>query len=515
MQVFLFVETLFKKGYTKFNMNSKALFFRIFLVVVVSSSLFGAEKKSPNFLFILMDDLGWADVGFNNPQSFYETPNLDKLAESSVVFSNAYSVSSVCSPSRFGIETGRYPTRDMLTNFLSGKRTGKFAPALLNENISKDEICLAQKMKEQNYITFFAGKYHLGKDEASLPDKRGYDINKGGMGAGSPVGKYYSPYKNPKLIDGIKGEYLPERITREAQEFLKSSKEGKPFFAMVAYYLVHTPLVAPESKVKKYADKAQKMGLDDAKAFRQIKQIWATDDMRKERVVQSNPTYAAMVEVMDDCVGKLMNTLKEENLLDDTVIIFFSDNGGLSTGEAHSTSNMPLKAGKGWNYEGGIRVPMLISIPKKFLSASEKSTDRQIFKCNTPVSGIDFFPTICELGSVKISHKIDGDSLVKILSKQSEMHSDIYWHYPHYSNQGGLPSGAIRSGDWKLIESFEDGSCELFNLVCDISETTDIAQENPEKVKELKAKLHAWYKSVDAKFLEPLGENKNPWRPQD
>ncbi len=494
----------------------KASFFKVvlFASAALLSSLSCAENAHPNFLLIIADDLGWADVAVNNPKTFYETPNLDGLAKSGVNFTNGYSVSSVCSPSRYAIETGKYPTRAGLTNFLYGKRNARFASANLAEGVPAGDITIAQMMKRARYSTFFAGKYHLGSDKSCWADKKGYDINLGGAGRGSPgKGGYFSPYNNPRLEDGPAGEYLPERLTAEAQKFL-NSKHGAPFFACVSYYLVHTPLMAPKPLVEKYEKKAKALGLNPEGEYKNIEQVWPDAGERRARTVQSNPTYAAMVETLDTCVGRLISTLKDAGLYEDTVIIFFSDNGGLSTAEGHATSNEPLRAGKGWTYEGGVRVPMFVSVPKKFLKSSEDKNGRAMFECPVPVSGADFYPTVCALAGINIGHPVDGESMENILSKKSDEHKPIFWHYPHYSNQGGMPSGGVRSGDWKLIESFEDGAVELYDISKDISETRNLASENPKKVAELKALLHAWYKDVGAEFLQPLGENKNPWRPE-
>jgi len=492
----------------------RSVFFAATALILTSACFARAEAKRPNVLFILVDDLGWADIGFNNPDTFYETPNVDALAEEAVNFTSGYSVNPVCSPSRYGIETAKYPTRAGLTNFLAGERKGRFAPAPLTKQISRDEITIARKFKEGGYATFFAGKYHLGTPQECWPENLGYDINKGGCGFGSPK-SYFSPYKNPRLSDGPDGEYLPLRLAAETKKFLEENK-GKPFFAMLSFYLVHTPLKTDKKLEAKYAAKAAKLGLNPKGEFKQLlPQVWPIDEPRLTRINQSNPAYAAMMETMDSAVGIVLNTLKEQGLKDDTIVVFFADNGGLSTGEAFSTSNLPLKGGKGWVYEGGVREPAIIAVPEKFLNPSSNSGKYVNFKCDVPVASIDFYPTLCELAGIKINHDIDGVSLTEILKQKADARGAIFWHYPHYSNQGGMPAGAVREGDWKLIESFEDGALELYNLKEDVGENNNLAYENPQKAAELKAKLHAWYKVTGAKFLERLDGGPEAWRPQD
>ncbi len=471
-----------------------------------------AQTKKPNILFILADDLGWADVGFNNPNTFYETPNIDSLANSGVVFTNAYASSPVCSPSRYSVETGKYPVRSGITNFLVGKREGKFAPAELTENMG-EERTIAQMMKLAGYNTFFAGKYHLGTKPECMPQNRGYDINFGGCGYGMPRGKnfYFSPYNNPALKDGPKGEYLPYRLTDEICKYISSLDASKPVFIMAAYYLVHTPLMSKKALVEKYRKKRDAINRNGLEEFRRERQVWPVASARVDKLVQDSPEYAAMMEALDTCVGRLLDSLKKSGLYDDTIIIFASDNGGLSTGEAFSTSNAPLRCGKGWLYEGGIRVPTVISVPNKFINGK---SGRANFKCNIPISNVDFYATLCDFAGVSAG-KTDGISLKAALSGGSLPKRAIFWHYPHYSNQGGFPGGAIRLGDWKLLEDFEDGRVELYNISKDLSETKDLSNENPQIRDDLRKKLHSWYAETGAKFLKPKSAGQKPWRPDE
>jgi arylsulfatase A-like enzyme len=476
---------------------------KITLLVLLTFGSGLVAAQPPNILFFLVDDLGYMDIGANNPHTFYETPNIDALAASGMRFTDGYAANPVCSPTRYSIMTGKYPSRVDATNFFSGAREGMFRPAPLNDVMPLEEITLAEALKTAGYKTFFAGKWHLGPSEEYWPEKQGFDINKGGWTRGGPflAGKYFSPYGNPRLEDGPKGEHLPHRLANETMKFMEANKEG-PFLAYLSFYSVHTPLMAPEALVKKYEKKAERLGLVGKEEFATEEQVLPGQAERKVRISQQHAVYAAMMESMDTNVGRVLNKLEELGIADNTVVCFMSDNGGLSTSEGLPTSNLPLRGGKGWTYEGGIREPYLIRWPGKTKPGSVN---------NTPVCSIDFYPTLMEIAGAKIKHPIDGVSLVPELRQSGSIQREaLYWHYPHYSNQGGIPSGAIRMGDWKLIERFEDGRLHLYNLKNDISEQNDLAEKEPARVSSMKAKLHAWYKEVDAKFLQP----KEPWRPE-
>jgi arylsulfatase A-like enzyme len=283
----------------------------------------------------------------------------------------------------------------------------------------------------------------------------------------------------------------------------------QPFLAYLAFYSVHTPLMAPQHLVDKYAAKAKRLGLDGAEAFAKEEQVWPdAKQPRMVRTLQAHATYAAMVESMDTAVGRVLSALDQHGLTDNTIVCLTSDNGGLSTSEGSPTSNLPLRGGKGWLYEGGIREAFLIRAPGV---TKPGSTSDQ------PVISIDFYPTIAELTGVEISDSqiVDGVSLVPLLRGGDRLSRDsLYWHYPHYSNQGGFPGGAIRSGDWKLIERLEDGRRHLYNLASDVGETTDLAASQPARVRAMTQALHDWYRQVDAKFLRPRAEDGPlPWRP--
>jgi len=458
----------------------------------------------PNIVFFLVDDLGYMDVSPNNPATFYETPHVQKLADSGMRFSNGYAANPVCSPTRYSIMTGRHPSRPDATNFFAGKRGGRFKPARLHDRMDLDEVTFAEALKEAGYRTCYSGKWHLGPTEAFWPKHQGFDVNNGGHARGMPP-SYFSPYRNPRLADGPKGEFLTARLTDASLAFIEANKD-QPFLLYHAFYTVHTPLQAPAELKKKYEAKARKLA--PAPEFGEEEQALPSRAVRKVRIQQKHATYAAMVESMDHSVGRILDRLQALGLDDNTVVCFTSDNGGLSTSEGSPTSNLPLRGGKGWTYEGGIRVPYLIRWPGVTKPASV---------CTAPVVSMDFFPTlleICGLAPRPAQHQ-DGRSLVSLLKGGKHIDRDaLYWHYPHYSNQGGIPSGAIRSGDWKLIERFEDGRVHLYNLASDLSEQKDLAGEQPERADAMRKKLHAWYAEVDAKFLQPLkADGEKPWKP--
>jgi arylsulfatase A-like enzyme len=460
----------------------------------------------PNIVFILVDDLGYMDIGANNPETFYETPNIDKLAQTGMRFTNGYAANPVCSPTRYSIMTGKFPSRVDATNYFAGKRGSRFLPAPLNDRMPLEEITLAEALRTNNYATFFAGKWHLGPTEEFWPTKQGFDINKGGHRAGGPfkAGKYFVPYANPRLKDGPPGEHLTARLGEETANFIRQHKDQN-FLAYLSFYSVHTPLMAPAELVKKYQAKAKRLGLVDREAFAEEEQVWPDAKQRKVRILQAHATYAAMVESMDRAVGRVLDTLDELGLTGHTIVCLTSDNGGLSTSEGSPTSNLPLRGGKGWLYEGGIREAFLIRVP---------GTTEPGSVCEVPVMSIDFYPTLMELTGTKTSHQVDGISLLPVLSGKTLQRRSLYWHYPHYSNQGGFPGGAIRTGDWKLVERYEDGSVHLYNLSDDIGETHDLARENQQRVATMRQDLHRWYKTVDAKFLRAKPDGPQPWRPQ-
>jgi arylsulfatase A-like enzyme len=445
----------------------------------------------PNVVFILADDLGWRDLGCFG-STFYETPHLDHLAATGMRFTQAYAACPVCSPTRASIMTGKYPPRTGITDYIATNRFNqpekwprptRLLPTPYADRLSLSEITLAEALKPAGYATFFAGKWHLGP-QGFYPENQGFEVNKGGGEWGSPPGgrHYFSPYGNKKLPDGPPGEHLPARLAKETCEFITAHRDG-PFFAYLSFYSVHIPLMARADLQRKYEDKAKTLK-HDGPAF-------GRERANQVRLIQDHPVYAGMVDAMDQAVGTVMKTLDDLGLSDHTIVIFMSDNGGLSTAEGTPTSNVPLRAGKGWLYEGGIREPMIIRAPGVTAAGSI---------CDTPVMSIDFYPTILELTGTPLpsSQSVDGRSLVPLLHGRTIAPRALFWHYPHYGNQGGAPAGAIRDGDWKLIEWYEDGQHELFDLRDDPGEQHNRASEKPMKVRELAARLDSWRRSVGA-----------------
>jgi arylsulfatase A-like enzyme len=443
------------------------------------------EKQPPNFVFILVDDLGWADVKCNYPASFYDTPNIDKLAENGVRFTQAYAANPVCSPTRAALMTGKHPNRVNITDWIPGNDP-KNRPLLGpqdRENLALEETTLAEKLKEKGYKTCFVGKWHLG-DEGYFPEDQGFDINIGGHHRGSPPGGYYSPYKNPKLTDGPKGEYLTDRLTNESIQFIEKNKEN-PFFLYLAFYTVHTPIQAAEGHFEKYKTKRKALNIEEVPHKRE------GDGWTK--MVQENAAFASMVASMDENVGRVLEALKEHDLDENTWIIFTSDNGGLSTLHRKNapTSNGPLRAGKGWCYEGGIRVPLIISGPE-VEKPGRVSEEMAV--------SMDYYTTILNLAGVEHESN-DGVNLLPLLTESKRLdRNELLWHFPHYHGSAWKPGSALRKGDWKLVVHYEDERTELFNLVDDPGEKTDVSGKFPEKVKELNIILDKKLEETGAKF---------------
>lgn len=464
------------------------------------------EQKKPNIVFILVDDLGVMDIGAYNPDTFYETPNVDRLARTSVRFTNGYAANPVCSPTRYSIMTGKYPSRVDATNWFSGKRAGRFMPAPLNDIMPLEEVSLAETLGSAGYRTAFVGKWHLGPSEEYWPEAQGFDINVAGHHRGSPPGGYFAPFKNPRLEDHEQGEFLTERLTDESLKIMDKFQDD-PFLLYLSFYTVHTPLQAPPKLVEKYKAKAERLGLTGKTEFADEEQVWPIDAKRQVRILQKHPTYAAMVESMDTAVGRVLDKLEQLGIADNTIVCFTADNGGLSTSEGSPTSNLPYRGGKGWVYEGGIREAYMIRWP----GVAKPAT------CDEPVMSIDFYATLADAAGAQPQKDqiVDGQSLVPLLrgEKESLGRQDLYWHYPHYSNQGGFPGGAVRSGDWKLVERYEDGRVHLYNLKDDPGEQNDLAAQNPERVAQMRGRLHKWYMDVDAKFLQPKKDGPQPWQP--
>ena len=426
-----------------------------------------SELEKPNFVFILMDDLGWMDLSCYGSK-FYETPNIDRLATQGMRFTNAYAACPVCSPTRASILTGKYPARLQLTDWIPGHKqeNPKLLVPKFYQELPLRETTIAETLKAAGYVSASIGKWHLGR-EPYYPEKQGFDLNFGGTYQGNQP-SYFYPYGIKNIKTGVEGEYLTDRLTNEAEKFIEANRD-RPFFLYLSHYAVHTPLAGKPEVVEKYKKKV-KPGMD-----------------------QNNPVYAAVIESVDESVGRIMAKLDDLKLADNTVLIFFSDNGGLTD----VTSNAPLRLGKGHLYEGGTRDPLIIRWPGKVQAGS---------LCHTPMISTDFYPTMLEMAGIKGSSP-DGVSIMPLLRQKGSIErKTFYWHYPHYHRC--TPGGAIRDGDWKLIEFFEDGHVELYNLKDDLSETTDLATKMPEKAQELRKKLAVWRKSVNAAMPTPNPDYK-------
>ncbi|MGF1581467.1 MAG: sulfatase [Gemmataceae bacterium] len=474
-------------------LNLFVFFLPLFVVVLAPICGQAANQKEPvNFVFCLVDDLGWADVGCNG-STFYETPNIDKLAGSGMRFTNGYTASPVCSPTRASIMSGKHPVRVNITDWIPGQRGRPNNRLLMPEdrsNLALSEVTIAEALKMAGYQTFFAGKWHLGS-KGHWPTDQGFDTNIGGWEAGSPKkGGYYSPWTNPNLKSKKKGEYLTERLTQESINFLEKRDKKKPFLLYLAYYNVHTPIQAYKKRVGHYQDKAKE--LNGQTPYKKEHEGFS-------RGRQDNPSYASMVAAVDDSVGQILAKLQELELDDNTVVLFFSDNGGLCTvgGRRGPTCNLPLRSGKGWLYEGGIRVPMIIRAP---------GTTRPGSVCHYPAVSMDFYPTMLELAGLKARPKqhVDGVSLVPLLKGKSKLQRQtLYWHYPHYHGSTWKPGSSLRHGDWVLIRFDHHDKVELYDLKNDPSQTLNLAQKMPKKADELLKKLAAWQKDIGAKLPRP------------
>lgn len=486
----------------------KTLLFLAFLYSAIASVF--AQQLRPNVVFILVDDFGWADVGFNGSK-FYETPHIDRLASQGTQFTNGYAAAPICSPTRCNIMTGKYPARLHITDWIPGYQDGlnqeqlskfKMISPQFVLNMPLQETTLAEALKSNGYKTCFVGKWHCSEDSAFYPQYQGFDKNIGGWKSGSPTGNakesmaYYTPYHNPYLPDGPKGEFMTDRLADESIKWIEQQKND-PFFLYLSFYAVHTPIQAKPEDVSYFKDKAKKMGIDQQPEFT-IDLPWIKNNPHalahwKERLIQNDAEYAALVFNMDQNVGKVLDKIYELGLDNNTIICFMSDNGGLSTAEGSPTTNAPLHGGKGWLYEGGIREPFILKIPQKTKADT---------KIETPVISGDFYPTIldaCGLPLMPEQH-MDGESLIPLLKGNQLNRKALFWHYPHYGGKGDSPAGAIREGKWKLIEFYENNHIELYNLETDISEKNNLAFKEPEIAADLLKQLQNWRKEVNAEM---------------
>lgn len=439
---------------------------------MISLVVFSAKDKQPNIVFIFVDDLGYSDVGYMKNKEGIKTPNIDQLASEGMIFTNAYASCPVCSPTRASIMTGKYPAKLKLTCHIPGMGMEKYLQkmnegkklkeAYFVDRLSLEETTVANVLKESGYKTAFLGKWHLA-GEGSVktsdgivdanyhPDNMGFDINIGGCAYGQPK-SYFSPYGNATIEDGPVGEYLTDRLADEAVKFVHDNSDN-PFFLMLSTYTVHTPLRAPKKTIDKY----------------------------------NGNTYYAMIDELDKNVGRVLQGLKEANLENNTIVVFYADNGGL-------WGNKPLRGIKGSLFEGGIKVPMIVKWPGKVNSGAV---------CSEPVTSVDILPTFADIAgtNLKKGNDIDGISIKPLITKNRPLkRGAIYWHFPHHRSTEGAMGAAIRKNNWKLIELFEEEKFLLFNLSSDPGEQNDLANKMPEMVKELKQDLNNWQKQMNAEM---------------
>ncbi len=499
-----------------------AIFVSLLVLNLTSLEAQAQAKPKPNIILFLIDDLGWADLGITGSK-YYETPHLDKLAREGAFFTDAYAANPVCSPTRASVLTGKYPSRIGLTNH-SGARGGmgpqyKLTPPEVVGNMPPGDVTLAEALKSAGYTTAHIGKWHLQahhmKGREYYPEANGFDLNIAGHKMGQP-GDYYFPYTSkqhpstnvPDMEDGKEGDYLTDALTDKAIKFIEdqAGQGESPFFLNFWYYTVHTPIIPDKSKLKKYNQKAKSMWLD------QKAKVGIKEHQSISRAVQSSAAYACMVESMDENIGRIIATLKKRGIFENTIIVFLSDNGGLSTGSGPNspTSSLPLRAGKAWVYEGGIRSPLIISYPAGLKPG---------LKVNEPAVSTDIYPTLLDLAGLPLipEQHVDGLSLKPLLSGKKAIlgREAIYFHYPHYHHINTMgPAGAVRMGDYKLIEVYESGQCELYNLREDIGEQKNLASQKPELVAKMKKMLQEWREQSGSKMttLNPRYTAANDWR---
>jgi arylsulfatase A-like enzyme len=459
---------------------------RIALLALLAAPLSAQDSPSRwNVVLILADDLGWRDLGCTG-STFYETPAVDRLASQGMKFTQAYSACNVCSPTRASIMTGKYPARLHTTNFFGGDRRGALLPPKYRQSLPAEETTLAEAFKAAGYRTAIAGKWHLG-GKGSMPGDHGFDVV---IGAGTGPGK--GPGDDP---------HFSTMCSTKAVEFLDEAKGG-PFFLYLPLHSPHVPLKTRPELLEKY--KAKAAALPPSTEPREV----VAGAGFKARAVQDHAVYAGMIQEMDEAVDRVLKKLDELKLADRTVVVFTADNGGLSTAEGSPTSNLPLRAGKGWNYEGGHRIAWIVRAPGRIAAASA---------CDTPVISPDLYPTLLEMAGVPApaGQAVDAVSIVPLLTKKGGLaERPLFWHYPHYSNQGGRPGGAMRSGNYKLVEFFEDSRVELYDLAADPGEQRDLAAAQPERAEKMRKELAEWRTSVGAQMPTPNPDPVEPFGPK-
>ena len=452
-----------------------------------------ARRQQPlNFVLILIDDMGWTDLACYGSR-FHETPHIDRLAAQGVRFTNAYAAAPLCSATRASVLTGRYPARLNLTTALPGtappRPSERFLSPVMPPGLPLSEVTIAEALKPAGYATASIGKWHLGA-ENYYPEKQGFDVNIGGTATGMAPGLFYPTWKGTARgipIEGRPGEYLTDRLNAEALSFIEANKD-RPFFLYLSHYAVHTFIQAKEELIEKYR---RKLNPKDP---------------------HHHPVYAAMIESVDEGVGRLTRKLDELGIADRTVILFTSDNGGVINVQTYTpdplppTSNVPLRSGKATLYEGGIRVPLIVRGPGVRAGAV----------CDVPAFSGDLLPTILDKAGLKPDPKaaIDGVSLAPVLQRAGKLQREaIYWHFPHYTHVSGPgAASAVRAGDYKLLEFIDEGTVELYNLKDDIGERNNLAPSMPKKARELRSMLRRWKESIGAQTMAPNPGHKPPGR---
>ena len=526
----------------------RAVFSTMLVLGLASATPLAAatQDRRPNVVFFLVDDLGWRDLGCYG-SSFYETPHIDRFAQQSVRFTQAYAACHVCSPTRASIMTGKYPARLHLTDWLSGRREFPFQKlrnAEIHQQLPLPEVTIAEALKQHGYRTGHFGKWHLGEDPYG-PLQQGFDVRIPQWNKGWPRAGYHAPFQLAGLQDQP-GDYLTDRLTDAALKFIDANQQ-EPFFLYLSHFAVHDPIQGRADLVRKYQKKRARMQPPSKPAFilegnpdaahplstaalqqRISDPAWSGYRVLPERTVkikqhQDNVQFAAMVESVDESLGRVLEKLKSLKIEDNTIVILFSDNGGMSAANfgnpkrvvspkkldrAFSTSNLPLRGAKGWLYEGGIREPLIIKWPQRGGSG---------VVCDVPVISTDFYPTILEMVGVPLDPQqhADGVSLAGLVRGDGSLDRDaVYWHFPHYSNHGmQSPGGAVRAGDYKLLEYFENNTVQLFNLREDIGEQHDLARTKPHIASRLRKMLHVWRKDVAARMMVPNPEYRTTDQP--
>lgn len=452
--------------------------------------------KKPNIVMVLIDDMGWRDLQCFG-STFYETPNIDALAAEGTVFTQAYASCPVCSPSRASLMTGKYPARVGLTHYIGGHDWGKLMEVPYVDHLPLEEYTLPKALRDAGYHTWSVGKWHLGEKEY-YPEHQGFEVNVGGCSWGHPHDGYFAPWGIENLPSDVpEGTFLTDYLTDRAVELIQN-KDDAPFFLYWSHYAVHTPIQAKPEDLARFEEKSRRMKLDQVNPYVEGEHFpcW---HKRKERVlrrlVQSDVPYAALIWNLDQNVGRLVQALKDCGEYENTIIVFTSDNGGLATAEGSPTCNAPLSEGKGWGYEGGVRVPLIVAGPG--IAAHRW--------CDIPTTTPDWYPTFLELAGLppQPQQHQDGVSIAPLLRGETMEERPLFWHYPHYGNQGGQPMAAVRRGNYKLLKFFEDNHTELYDLSQDIAESFNLTSELPDLARELETLLDAWIQEVGGIVPQP------------